>query len=208
MLGSDSPPAYVSERAPEGGSSRRWIVFVHQDGIILSTTVWALGELGILRASLDGDRRLSELYPAVTPGGFAYLRVGLRCLASQGWLEAPPTDDPGTTVVRWSATGRAVAPYLDRYVAAGAFLAGFDRRDDDAWSRPWDPRQVATYGELAELAADRWRLGPELTPELRALVTTHLDATLVVPAMLRLLETGQIGEDGPLLAIAGLGPAI
>jgi hypothetical protein len=93
--------------------SRRWTVFVHQDGIILSTTVRALAELGILQASLDTERCLTDLYPEVTPGGFGYLRVGLRCLASQGWLGASPAADPDSTVIRWTASGRLVAPYLD-----------------------------------------------------------------------------------------------
>jgi SAM-dependent methyltransferase len=188
--------------------SRRWIVFVHQDGIIVSTTVWALAELGILGASPAGERPLCALYPDVTPGGFGYLRVGLRCLASQGWLEDSPTGDPATTMIRWSATGRAVAPYLDRYVAAGRFLAGFDRREDDAWSHPWDPRQVESFVDLSRLACERWRLGPELADETRALVSTHLDATLVVPAMISLSETERLGDEGPSLPDDPLGEAI
>jgi SAM-dependent methyltransferase len=183
-------------------------VFVHQDGIILSATLWALAELGILEASLTRERTVADLYPAITPAGFAYLRVGLRCLASQGWLEAPPTGEPGTTTVRWSAAGRAAAGYFDRYVAAGRFLAGFHRRDDEAWTGAWDSEQVASLIELIELRGDRWGLGPELAPDLRALVTTHLDATLVVPAMLWLRETGGIGEEGPTLADDELGEAI
>jgi SAM-dependent methyltransferase len=101
-----------------------------------------------------------------------------------------------------------VAPYFDRYVATGRFLAGFHRRDDEAWADAWDPAQVASLIELTELRGDGWGLGPELAPDLRALVTTHLDATLVVPAMLWLRETGRIGEEGPTLADDELGDAI
>ncbi|MDQ6805705.1 MAG: class I SAM-dependent methyltransferase [Actinomycetota bacterium] len=183
-------------------------MFVHQDGIILTATVRALAELGILQASLAGERALSELYPDLVPGGFGYLRVGLRCLASQGWFEDSPTGDPATTVIRWSAAGRRVAPYLDRYVAAGKFLAGFDRREDEAWSAPWDDRQVASFAGLSELAAARWNLGPEVEDDARALITTHLDAALVVPAMIWLSEADRLGEDGPSLPDDALGDAV
>src|SRR3712207_8514923 len=50
--------------------SRRWVVFVHQDGVILGPMIAALDELGIL----SGERALSEL-PAA---GLGYVRVGLR----------------------------------------------------------------------------------------------------------------------------------
>jgi len=68
-------------------------VFVHQDGVILCPTLCALDDLGILEPSLDRDRSLAELFPDVDATGFAYLRAGLRCLASQGWLEAAHEED-------------------------------------------------------------------------------------------------------------------
>jgi len=181
---------------------------VHQDGIILCATVRALAELGILKASLDGETSLTDLCPDVVPGGFGYLRVGLRCLASQGWLEPSAAADPGSTTIRWTANGRLVAPYLDRYVATGRFLAGFDRREDDAWLRAWDDGQIASLVELVELAAQGWGLGPELPSDARALTRTHLDAALVVPAMIWLLETHRLAEDGPSLTDDALGEAI
>ncbi|MDQ6776082.1 MAG: class I SAM-dependent methyltransferase, partial [Actinomycetota bacterium] len=185
-------------------------MFVNQDGIILSATVRALAELGVLDASLAGERAIADLFPDadLAEAGFGYLRVGLRCLTSQGWLEDPPTGDPTTTKVRWSATGRMVAPYFDSYVAAGSFLAGFDRREDEAWSQPWVERQVDSFVELSELAGERWRLGPELGAQTSALVTTHLDATLAVPAMLWLRESERLGEDGPSLPDDPFGEAI
>ena len=183
-------------------------MFVNQDGIILSATVWALAELGILDAALEAAGALTDLYPDVTLSGFGYLRVGLRCLASQGWLEASPTLDPESTMIRWTANGRLVAPYLEHYVAAGGFLAGFDRGEDDAWLHAWDSRQRESFLELTELAGDRWRLGPELPSPARALSVTHLDAALLVPVMLWLLETGRLAEARPKLPDDALGEAI
>jgi SAM-dependent methyltransferase len=174
----------------------------------VSATVRALAEVGVLHASLAGERSLADLCPGLTVGGFGYLRVGLRCLASQGWLEDAPTGDPATTLVRWSDSGRSVAPYLDRYVAAGRFLARFDRLEDEVWSRPWTRRQAGAFVELSHLARERWRLGPELDAETRALITTHLDATLVVPAMTWLSETGRLGAEAPRLPGDALGEAM
>ena len=174
-------------------------MFVHQDGVILCPTLCALDDLGVLEPSLDRDRSLAELFPDVDATGFAYLRVGLRCLASQGWLEAAPTLDPETTVIRWTDAGRAVASHRDRYLAAGRFLTGFAGKDADAWSRPWDGSQVEAFLDLVDLACDRWRVDENLPARLRSLITTHLDAAVLVPAMLQLLGAGLVAEDGPRL---------
>jgi len=197
-----------SGAAAGGGLSRRWTVFVHQDGIILCATVWALAEIGVLETAIGEQGSLGDLYPDVAAEGFGYLRVGLRCLASQGWLAPSPAADPDGTLIRWTENGRLMLPYLDRYVAAGRFLVSFDRSDDDAWSRPWDAAQIDSFVDLLELAGDRWRLGPELPPQLRALCSGHLDAALVVPAMMWLLETDRLAADRPMLTDDMLGEAV
>ncbi len=183
-------------------------MFVHQDGILLTMTVRALAELGILNDSLVAESSLSDLYPGLTPGGFGYLRVGLRCLASQGWLAASPAAEPNGTLIRWTANGRLMAPYLDHYVRAGEFLASFDSAADDAWSHAWDSSQIESFVELVELAAERWTLGPELASQSRALTATHLDAALVVPTMISLMETDRLAGEGPGLPDDVLGEAM
>jgi SAM-dependent methyltransferase len=183
-------------------------VFVNQDGIVVCATVRALDELGILTASLAAERTVAELYPELTPEAHGYLNVGLRCLASQGWLEPAALADPDRSVVRWTEAGRAIRPYLDRYIAAGRFLASFDSPDDAAWTRPWHPEQVDAFAELAQLARDRWRLGAELSEPTRELVAAHLDAALLVPAMLWLPECGRLGGEGPRLPDDPHGAAI
>ena len=125
---------------------------------------------------MAAERSVAELCPGVTLTGFGYMRVGLRCLASQGWLATAPTLDPETTTVRWTDAGHSAARYWDRYVAAGRFLAEFPSNDPDAWSRPWDAAQTASFLDLVALACDGWRLGTDLPGKLRALIMTHLNA--------------------------------
>jgi SAM-dependent methyltransferase len=174
-------------------------VFVHQDGVLLCTTLRALAELGILGPSLEDERPLSELCPGLEPAGFGSLRVGLRCLASQGWLEHGPPLEPAAAVLSWTETGRAVSRYWDRYVAAGRLLSRFAGSDPGAWSRQWDAERTEAFLDLLPLACERWRLDPDLPAPRAALVTTHLDAALVVPAMLWLRGRGLLGGDGPAL---------
>jgi len=178
--------------------TRRWIVFVHQDGILLSPTIRALADLGILEPEQEG-RSLADVCPDLPQSGFGYLRVGLRCLASQGWLAAAPTLEPETTILRWTNAGRSAARYWGRYVAAGRVLARFAGSAADAWSRDWDAAQTEAFLDLLPLACERWRLDPRLPAQLRALITAHLDAALVVPTMLWLRSTGRLAEDEPEL---------
>lgn len=197
--------AEASERAD---TSPRWLVFVHQDGLLLCGTVRALADLGILERSLDGEASLAELCPEVTSEGFGYLRVGLRCLASQGWLADEPALDTEATVVRWTNAGRSAARCFDRYVKVGQFLAGFSSGAADAWSRPWSTLQVDRFLALVPLACDRWRLDAAVPDDLCAFITTHLDAGLVVPAMLSLRSAGRLGDGGPDLPGDDMGRGI
>lgn len=186
-------------------TSARWTAFVFQDGVILCPTLRALSQLEILEPSLRGEQCLADLHPGLTRGGFGYLRVGLRTLAAQGWLADPPTLDARTTGLRWTDAGRIAAGYRDSYIAAGRFLAAFSRNDAHAWSRPWNGRQEQAFLDLLPLACDRWRLGTDLPPLTRALITTHLDAGLTVPVMLWLRETGRLGEERPVLPEGDVG---
>jgi SAM-dependent methyltransferase len=177
----------------------RRAAFLYQDGVVLCSTLAALDELGILEPSLAADAPVTDLFPEVTPTGFGYLRVGLRSLASEGWLATPPTLDPDTTVLRWTDAGRLAARHRDRYVALGRFLASFSSTAPDAWTRAWDATRTESFLRLLPEACARWRLRPGLPPELHELLTSHLDGALVVPAMLWLRQTGNLAETGPVL---------
>ena len=201
MSDAGTRPKEEAAQPPPGvePTSARWTAFVFQDGVILCTTLSALSQLEILEPSLRGERCVTDLHPGLTRAGFGYLRVGLRTLAAQGWLADPPTLDARTTALRWTDAGREAADYRDRYIAAGRFLAQFPSNDADAWSQPWNRDQDRAFLDLLPLADDRWELGPDLPPLTRALITTHLDAGLIVPVMLWLRETGGLGEQRPLL---------
>ena len=183
-------------------------MFVHQDGVLLCPTIWALSELGILERSLGGALPVSELFPDVTDTGFGYMRVGLRCMASQGWLESGPARDPDTSVVRWTEAGRAVARYFHHYVAAGRLLAQFGSNAPDAWCQPWNGMQVRSFLDLVDHACDRWAIDSDLPPAQRRLTTAHLDSALVVPAMLWLRGAGMLAESGPSFPDTELGHGV
>jgi SAM-dependent methyltransferase len=192
----------------DGQGSRRWTVFVYQDGVILCPTLSALDQLGVLEPSLACESSVSDLLGDVDAAGFGYLRVGLRSLASQGWLAGEPTLDPATTVLRWTDAGRGAARHFDDYIAVGEFLAQFSSIERESWSRPWRADQTASLVELTDRARDRWSVDPELPVALRALITTHLDAGLAVPAMLWLRGAGRVAGDGPMLPESDAGEAI
>jgi SAM-dependent methyltransferase len=203
-----STTTHQAQSAAESVGSRRWVTFVHQDGVLLCSTLRALDHLGILEPSLGAERSIAELYPGVRPEGFGYMRVGLRSLASQGWLAELPTLDPETTVLRWTDTGRMASRHFSQYLAAGRFLCEFEDAGPDAWSRPWDARKVESFLALVALACDRWRVDPRMPAGLRALIETHLDASLVVPSMLWLRATGKVTAVGPSLMDGGPGEGI
>jgi SAM-dependent methyltransferase len=188
-----------------GRAGMRRTMFLCQDGVVLCTTLRALDEVGILDRALPDGGSLAELHPDLTEAGFGALRIGLRTLAGVGWIGDELTLDPETTLLRWTEAGRQVVGHRERYVAAGRFLAGFSGAEDDAWSRPWESAQVVSFLGLVEQARDRWRLGDELPDDLAALVTAHLDAALIVPAMLSLHETDRLDERGPELPDGELG---
>jgi SAM-dependent methyltransferase len=186
-------------------AAMRRTMFLSQDGVVLSTTLRALDELGILEPSLAADRPLAELYPEITERGFGALRVAVRTLASTGWVADPPTLDPRTTAFRWTEAGRLAMSQRARYVAIGRLLAEFASTEDDAWTRGWEEDQVVSFLALLEPACDRWRTEERLPDELAELVEAHLDAGLIVPMMLWLHETGRLPEEGPVLPEDDLG---
>jgi SAM-dependent methyltransferase len=182
----------------------RRTMFLSQDGVVLSTTLRALDELGILGPSLEAERPLAELYPRITEAGFGAQRVAVHSLAAAGWVAEPATLDPTTTVLRWTDAGRKAVEERRRYVAIGEFLAGFASTADDAWTRPWEAAQVERFAALVD------ERGSVPTPEdgFAETVRAHLDGGLLVPAMLWLHETDALAEAGPSLGDDTLGRSI
>jgi SAM-dependent methyltransferase len=178
----------------------RRTMFLSQDGVVLSTTLRALDQLGILAPSLEATRSLAELCPDLTETGFGAQRVAVHGLLAAGWLTDPASLDPETTVLRWTAAGRRAMSSRTRYVALGDFLAAFASTAEDAWTRPWDPVQVERFRALlADLPAGG---------DLDDMVASHLEGGLVVPTMLWLEESGRLRETGPELPEDELGEAM
>jgi SAM-dependent methyltransferase len=195
-------PASELSRISRGAMRRT--MFLSQDGVVLSTTLRALNELGVLERSLEAERSLAELCPDLTVAGFGALRVAVHGLAATGWVAEPAPRDPTETVLRWTEAGRETMEHRDSYIALGAFLAGFTGTEDDAWTRRWEPPQVERFQALVARPTPR----SEATDGLASLIGSHLKGGLAVPTMLWLHESDRLSEDGPALPEDELGMAM
>lgn len=179
-------------------------MFLAQDGVTLCMTLRALDEVGLLEPSLERERPLSELVPALTVPGFGALRVAVHGLVATGWASELPTLDPETSFLRWSEAGRRAMERGRRYVEIGDFLAGFEDGGREDWTQPWQPAAEERFAELAAaVAAERGAAGEQPT-----LVESHLDGALIVPSMLWLHEAGRLGEEGPALPEGAFGSTL
>ena len=193
--------------ATDRRSAMRRTVFLYDDGIVLSATMRALDELGILEPSLAEPRSVRELYPEIRAGGFGYLRAGLRSLAAQGWLADGPALHPVEARLEWTDSGRTAAANRNRYVALGRYLAEFDGNDPAEWTRPWEADRISRFEELLADCLARWELEGDPTEEQGEAVRAHLDAALSIPALLHLRALDRLGESEPLLSDDGLDPS-
>ncbi|HET9938465.1 MAG TPA: class I SAM-dependent methyltransferase, partial [Gaiella sp.] len=154
-------------------------MFLADDGVVLCMTLLALDELGVLDPSLAARAPVARLLPGIEPVGFGYLRAGLRSLAGQGWLEEPPTLDPATTFLDWTAAGRDALRHRERYLAVGRFLRSFADAAPGAWSKPWSDAQVDELDLLRAASGEHVaHLGEHVA---------HLDGALAVPEALSAL---------------------
>ena len=169
--------------SPDDRARLRRAAFLAQDGLVLSALLWAMEELGILDKSLFAEETAASLLPGLSVAGFGVLRVLLRTFASQGWIADPPGGNPATTVVRWTAEGRAVAAHHADYVALGRYLTTFTDTDAAAWSKPWSGVSVEAFEQSAARCERRWDLD-DLAPALRGTVSAHLDGALAIPLLL------------------------
>jgi SAM-dependent methyltransferase len=193
------PAPDLSEVAPDHRAAVRRTSFLYQDGVLLAATVRALDALGLL----DPDGPPSHPGIARDLPDTGYLRVAWRSLAATGWLTGgPAAGDTGSETLTWTDAGRAAMRHRERYVAGGRFLARFASSSPDAWAAPWDADTRAAFAALLD-QHERWRADAD--PD--DLVTAHLDATLVVPALLSLRGTGRLhdpdGDSARLLRLVG-----
>ncbi|MDQ3648160.1 MAG: class I SAM-dependent methyltransferase [Actinomycetota bacterium] len=166
---------------------------------MLSATLRALEATNVLEPALSREGTLADLRPDLTESGFGYLRVGLRCLASQGWLERAPGLEPATTSLRFTKAGRAALEHREHYIAAGELLASFARPDEATWSHPWPGERAVALHDLVARASARWTLDGRLPAGEREIILAHLDGSLAVPTVLSLLRANALGDSAPLL---------
>lgn len=184
--------------SPQSLPSRiRELLFIYQDGLMLSLIADALSQGGVLRLSGDGVSDGSERLPgerkpvsvaeaAEKHGGkAAYLEVAFRCLAQQGWLDRA-WNEAGQ---RWLYTVRQ--PFLeltdrdlDAYRRVGQCVADampFER--SLLCSKP-AARDLSAFTTLVSEAAAGW---PECSSPI---VRQHLTGALLVPVLLGLHLAG------------------
>jgi len=91
-------------------------IFVHQDGISITSMIDALRRRGVLNFLLDHPyTSLSSIIAAIGDGNEGYLNVALRLLAGQGWLKRIPTPDHNNLYFSLSDSGKEFIAYSHYY---------------------------------------------------------------------------------------------
>lgn len=171
----------------------RSTLFTHQDGVALGMILCALDARGALERVLGTDWfRAGELAEAVgaAPG---YLNIALRCLASQGYLEARGLWGSPDLRLGWTERGRVAAPAFPTYVRVADFVR--THLPIDRYLTGDSPADRMFEGLVAEAAGD-WGLLEEGQPsqvrEAMENTVEHLDGCLVVPLMTALKRHGML----------------
>ncbi len=174
----------------------RSTLFTHQDGVALGMILCALDARGALDRMLELDWfRAGELAESVgaAPG---YLNIALRCLASQGYLDARGLWGSPDLRLGWTDRGRLVAPAFPSYVRVAAFVRTHLPIDRYLTSDSPADRMLE---ELVKEAAGDWGLladdQPSLTREAMENCVEHLDGCLVVPLMTALKRHGMLESE-------------
>ncbi len=192
MADAGAAPPPISKAAP----ALLRTLFLHHDGIVVGATVAALGEAGVL-AALWRERQLtlSDLVQAF-PCKEGYLRVALRCLALQGWIDCSGPPRGAGLRLQVTALGLDTAEAfplyreIARYAYSGASME----------SRLWGPIEAAEREEFARLTA-RCIQGFGLPRNGRSLaapfeiVAKHLEGMLIGPLMIAAKMRGLLAGD-------------
>jgi SAM-dependent methyltransferase len=178
----------------------RAVIFAHARGIVLAPVVRALWDRGVFQL-------LREASPAVagwvdlnrivekTRGNAGYLRIGLRLLASAGWLEARASEN-GEVSYALTAEGTIAlgfAPELYReavsFIPMAIFLEDFLFGNSQGSFLP-------SLQVLAEKALEGWGLAADFAEDepmaarVAAEVRLNLDGMLIGPTMVALSRKG------------------
>lgn len=181
---STSSPAAARPQATAAkrGSELRATIFRHLDGIVTAPTALALHEKGVLAHLLEhGEAALSDLTTTFRANE-GYLNVGLRVLASQGWLEQQLDNATDTVRYRLTVRGRLALPLAPLYadVVALMKLAG------NFHPRKFEQEPYRAWAGLVEKYKTNFGLTLSDDAEMRSVqqqVLTHIEGALIGPTI-------------------------
>ncbi|MCG3176805.1 MAG: hypothetical protein MOGMAGMI_01769 [Candidatus Omnitrophica bacterium] len=193
-------------------ASARQVLYRHNDGVAITSTVAALMDLGVFERLADGSRSLGELAAEIERSkgrvNRGYLHVAFRILAAEGWVRR--IGKPGTDTMRFELTpaGQLALKYLPAYRRAAEFLGIARRLDRVLFARSGvaEPDDERLYIELVELSSRQWDLPPAENAAdqiIREEVMGHLDGVLVAPTMIELRTRDLAGTDLSLADLEG-----
>jgi len=167
----------------------------HIDGMVIGSTMAALGQHGALRILAQSPQTGFGALRRRLGARAGYLNVAIRLLADQGWLSC--AGEPGTDELAVAPTpvGQAVmTEYAPAYQAAAGFLPLASRIEQILGPRPAaSPGDIGAY---AVLMKREWGLpqpgsGPA-SAQARRQVLAHLNGHLVAPVMFALSRRGAL----------------
>jgi hypothetical protein len=182
----------------------RALVFSHLAGIAVAPTFKALWDRGAFELFKDPSTwvDLDEVVQR-TRGNRGYVRVGLRLLASCGWLKQAPQQNAQPPRYALTAEGKVattLAPLL--YAEVLSFFTKAIFLEDFLFG-PSDRPVLASLQEFVRRSREHWGLKPQEDPVVNRVaeqIQRHLDGILVSPAMVALARAGVFAQmdQGPV----------
>jgi hypothetical protein len=173
-------------------------LFLHHDGIIVGSTLAALKAQGLydflLNKGVMSERELKTFFPC-KPG---YLRVAMRCLASQGWVEIKNGSKKDGIVFKVTKQGFISSKALDLYshlfntIYANPSMQHFIYKGE----KLEDKETINQVKNLIHKAVMQWDLIPSEKSEEETfdIIKYHLDGMLIAPFMVTLKKHGHLDQ--------------
>jgi len=155
-------------------------LFRHLDGIAIAPVAFALKEKGVLDLLLKKkEYKLKEIVQSFE-GNEGYLNVGLRMLASQGWLEYELNSDENTITLAKNERSEIAFNLVQRYED----VVGFMRTSEEFHPRHFEAEQFSLLNRIF----NKYRNGDyeanskvTLEHEIESQISKHIEGVLVGP---------------------------
>jgi SAM-dependent methyltransferase len=155
-------------------------LFRHLDGIAVAPVAFALKEKGVLDLLLKKkEYKLKEIVQSFE-GNEGYLNVGLRMLASQGWLEYELNSDENTITLAKNERSEIAFNLIQRYED----VVGFMRTSEEFHPRHFEAEQFSLLNRIF----NKYRNGDyeanskiTLEHEIESQISKHIEGVLVGP---------------------------